>query len=414
MRFIAMMAATLSLATACLAAPLPLKHGVGLHGWLNWSPLEKDGHYRRPPYRTVDEWLSSERPLSDWPAGNEFSRIRKIGFDFVRLSVDPGPLLDGGPRDRKEALNTLSKAVRRVTEAGLHVVFDLHSVSQVPAYSVEIFDGASDSEGVRRYRDMVKAVAGMLVGIGSDKVALEPFNEPAHYPCDKDGTGDWQRIMADTIADIRAVSADLTIVATGACGGQVNGLVDLDPSFDDPNILYSFHMYEPHSFTHQRGETSDEFSSGLPWPARNGSPESVRRHLAGAMQAAGLNPLEQRVEMAKADKRIADYFQKGWDEAMLQARIGEAVDWAKRYGIPPSRLFMGEFGVIRMTADGRSGAFDADRLRYLRAARETAEEYAMPWAVWEYSNPYGMTVIAPRGDAVPDTRLLEALGLRRH
>jgi len=52
----------------------------------------------------------------------------------------------------------------------------------------------------------------------------------------------------------RTLSGDLTIVATGACGGSIKGLVNLAPDFDDPNIYYSFHMYEPHAFTHQRSE----------------------------------------------------------------------------------------------------------------------------------------------------------------
>ncbi len=37
---------------------------------------------------------------------------------------------------------------------------------------------------------------------------------------------------------IRAVSTDLTIVATGACGGGVAGLVNLDArAFDDPHLV---------------------------------------------------------------------------------------------------------------------------------------------------------------------------------
>ena len=64
-----------------------------------------------------------------------------------------------------------------------------------------------------------------------------------------------------------------------------------------------------------------------------------------------------------------------------------------------------------MSKDFRQGAFDADRLRYLAAVRQAAERYGMPWSIWEYSNPYGMTVIQPEGPAVPDQELLGALGL---
>ena len=93
------------------------------------------------------------------------------------------------------------------------------------------------------------------------------------------------------------------------------------------------------------------------------------------------------------------------------SRIGEAVDWARANGIPPERLFMGEFGAILMSPDGRMGAFNADRLRYLTAVRQAAEANGIAWAIWEYANPYGMSVIAPSGPAVPDQEMLGALGL---
>src|SRR3569623_511331 len=114
---------------------------------------------------------------------------------------------------------------------------------------MDLVNGRASSKGIKSYRAMVADVAGMLAPLGTDKVAIEQFNEPAHYPCGAGGDHDWQKIMATTVKDIRAVSPELTIVATGACGGDITGLVDLKPkAFDDPNILYSFHMYAPHSF----------------------------------------------------------------------------------------------------------------------------------------------------------------------
>jgi hypothetical protein len=225
------------------------------------------------------------------------------------------------------------------------------------------------------------------------------------------GSNDWQEIMASTVAAIRAVSTEITIVATGACGGNVDGLADLDPSFDDPNILYSFHMYEPHLFTHQRAEQEGDFASGLPWPARAGSPEAVRAMLGAHMEAAGVPPEEQARQLEAVSRYIDQYFAEDWGESQMQARLQQAVDWATSHGIPASRLFMGEFGAMLMSDDGRSGAFDADRLRYLETLRQLAEGYGIPWSVWEFSNPYGMSVIEPKGPALPDLKMLAALGL---
>lgn len=404
-------AACLALMSAAAAAPIELKRGVGVHDWLNWAPLDADGTYRWPPYRDQSEWLSGARPLSDWPDGGQFARIRAMGFDFIRLSVDPGPLLASEEPQRQEALAILEAAVRTVTSAGLKVVFNLHGVSQVPQYGMDmIYDGA-DSAGVAAYRQMVVDVAQMLVGVGVEDVAIEPYNEPAYYPCDASGTEDWQTIMADTVADIRAVSAELTVVATGACGGSITGLTDLDPSFDDPNLLYSFHMYEPHSFTHQRHDDPESFASGLPWPASEGSAELTIEGLRAHMDAAGIDMGRQARTIIELQGVVAQYFAENWGQPQLEARIGEAVAWAQSHDIAPTRLFMGEFGAILMTPDGRMGAFNQDRLRYLAAVRLEAEKYGFPWSIWEYSNPYGMSVIVPAGPAVADTELLQVLGL---
>ncbi len=404
------LAATLAVAPA-MAAPLELHRGVAVHQWLNWSPLEPDGSYRWPPYLTQAEWLAADRPASDWAAGDTFELIRSLGFDFIRLTVDPGPLLASSGDRRQEALDLLATNVAAVTKSGLRVVFNIHPVTQVPAYSNELVNGAAGSPGVAQYRDMIADLARTLAPLGADKVALEPFNEPAHYPCTTWGSNDWQEIMASTVVAIRAVSEEITIVATGACGGNVDGVTDLDPRFEDPNILYSFHMYEPHLFTHQRGDREGDFASGLPWPASMGTPDAVRAMLGAHMEAAGVSPDEQARQLAAVSGYIDEYFAEDWGEAQMQARVKQAVDWANVHGIPTSRLFMGEFGAILMTDDGRSGAFDADRLRYLETLRKIAEGYGIPWSIWEFSNPFGMSVIVPKGPALPDRKLLQALGL---
>jgi hypothetical protein len=284
-------------------------------------------------------------------------------------------------------------------------------VSQVKQYGMDVVNGPAGSDAIAGYIAMTADVARMLAPFGNDRVAFEPYNEPAHYPCDASGSEDWQQIMTATVAAVRAVSAELTLVATGGCGGSITGLTDIRPEFDDPNILYSFHMYEPHSFTHQRADQEGDFASGLPWPARSGSAELTVEMLKAHMMAAGLSEAEQARNLAAVGGAIDEYFAEGWDEARMVARVGEAVDWARANAIPPERLFMGEFGVILMTPDGRMGAFNADRLRYLTTLRQTAEANGIPWAIWEYANPYGMSVIEPTGPAVPDREMLGALGL---
>ncbi len=394
------------------AGPLALQRGVNVHEWLNWSPLAADGSYRWPPYQSRDEWLGRYRPLADWADVDPLVSIGAMGFDFVRMTVDPGPLLASEGARREEALAVLAQSVRAVTDRGLRVVLNLHPVTQVPAYGgAAVIEQPADSPSIARYRAMMVEVARMLVPLGLDKVALEPFNEPQHYPCEGRGDGQWQRIMAEGVSAIRAVSAELTLIATGACGGDVVGLADLDPSFDDPNIYYSFHMYDPHLFTHQRSPEEGGFASGLPWPASAGSPAAVIEALRAHMTAAGIGDPEQTRTLQALAPYISRYFAEGWGEAQMAEGFAQVLRWAEAHEIPKGRLFMGEFGVAAMSEDGRSGAFDGDRLRYLEAARRLAEANGIAWAVWEFANPWGMSVIVEDGPARPDTRMLAALGL---
>ena len=71
------------------------------------------------------------------------------------------------------------------------------------------------------------------------------------------------------------------------------------------------------------------------------------------------------------------------------------------------------FGAIPMSRAGRRSAFNADRMRRLTALRRAAERFPIPWPVWEYSNPYGMSVILPEGATMPATNLHGALALMR-
>ncbi|MBK8086021.1 MAG: cellulase family glycosylhydrolase [Devosia sp.] len=411
MRFVVLALLTLFAAPAA-AAPLELHRGVNVHEWLNWSPLAADGSYRWPPYQSTDEWLGRYRPLTDWPAGDPFDRIRSLGFDFVRLTVDPGPLLASEGERRSEALAVLADGVRRLTKSGLKVVLNLHIVSQVPAYGGEaVIEQPAGSVSIAHYVQMTADVASMLAAFGAGTVAFEPFNEPQHYPCEGRGDGQWQRIMAQTMTAIRAVADELTVIATGACGGDVIGLADLRPTFDDPNLYYSFHMYDPHLFTHQRSAEEGGFASGLPWPASAGSPGAVIEMLRARMAAAGIDEAEQVRTLLALKPHIAQYFAEGWEARQMAEGFELVLAWARSNDIPTNRLFMGEFGVLAMSDDGRMGAFDADRLRYLGAARSLAEAHGIPWAVWEYANPWGMSVIFPTGPALPDTAMLGALGL---
>jgi len=382
-------------------APLQLKRGVSIHEWLNWSPVTESGAYRWPPYRD----------LEDWGSARDFARIKTLGFDFVRLSVDPGPLLASEGERRKEALARLAQAVDTVTKSGLKVIVDLHPVSQVQAWSQVALEVPAEDPMGARYRSVVASVAKMLEGLGTDRVALELMNEPQFYPCDGSGGREWEAVLEGLVRAAREAAPNLTLVVSGACGGNITGLVQLDPAkLGDDRLLYSFHFYEPLDFTHQ-GVAEAGDVKGAPWPA-----DAVAEPLAliysklliGRDDDVSAN--NRIARLAEARRYLSKYIASGADKAKLKARFHQVRAWARQHGVAGDRLLLGEFGVMAAN-DQRGGALDADRYRWLSAVRHEAEALGAAWAYWEYSNPHGMSLTTADRSRRVDPIAVKALGL---
>lgn len=379
------------------AGPIALKRGVSIHGWLNWSPLTPSGAYQWPPYR----------PLNDWGSLRDFERIKAMGFDFVRLTVDPGPLLAADESKRRQALVLLENDVRTVIATGLRVVLDLHPVSQVKAWSAEAIEVSPVVAD--RYRDVVAATAAMLARAGADRTALELMNEPQFYPCDGDGGRDWEEMLTGLVRAARGAAPDLTLVVSGACGGNVTGLTQLSSArLGDDRLLYNFHFYEPLPFTHQ-GTPAAKNVRAAPWPVTRAALARALAESDGLVQADGIAPEARAAALAKVEAYLQDYAAGQWNEDMLKARFKEVSDWAKQNGVPPSRILLGEFGVTAAKEGG--GALDADRFLWLDAVRRAAEGLGVAWCYWEYSNPYGMSLTSPDQNRSPDPVAMAALNL---
>ncbi|MGH6737161.1 MAG: glycoside hydrolase family 5 protein [Methyloceanibacter sp.] len=356
--------------------PLKLERGVSIHAWLNWAPLTEAGDYRWPPYHDLGEWGSA----------GDFERIKAMGFDFVRLSVDPGPLLSSDGKRRDEAVTRLEESVRAVSKVGLKVVLDLHPVGQVKAWSAESIEGPADAPMSARYRSVVASVAKMLARVGTDKTALELMNEPQFYPCEGTGGEEWESVLIGLVRAVREAAPGLTLVVSGACGGNITGLTELDPArLDDDRLIYSFHFYEPHSFTHQGvGEARDV--KGVPWPADDAATDLAMIFSKLVLSQYDLTAAEHSARLAKVRRHLAIYMEEGWSEAQIKSRFAEVRAWAKQNGIPTSRLLLGEFSALAPNAERSGGALDADRFRWLDAVRREADALGVGWAYWEYTD----------------------------
>jgi hypothetical protein len=359
-------------------AELRLERGVNLDIWVEW--LSVDQMAADPGFLT---------PYPDWRrhyTPGTLDRLRAAGFDFVRLPLDPAPMLAAGPGAERDRLVAEGRAAaEEVLAAGLDVVVDLHSIPR-PG---EVW-GTDDVVG-RLWPDYLVLVGDMaraLDGLPPDRVAFEPLNEPTlDCPWDSDAPPRWPAMLAGMHAAARAGAPELPLVLSGACWGGVDGLQALDPAMlGDDNVIWSFHSYDPFQFTHQGASWTYApltLIDGLPYPPSALDDATALSAAARAGARAG-----EAADPAAIAAEITAY--RATPDGAVAVEPARAAAWADRHGIPRERLLLGEFGALRAGADGRHPP--EWQWRFLSDKRRAAEALGIGWAVWNFAGDMGVAV----------------------
>jgi endoglucanase len=312
------------------AAPVPssvpaarlahIRHGINLSEWFA-QVYDPEGY--------------TKKHFQNWTTASDIALIKAAGFDHVRLSVNPQPMMDAARRlgGSEEYFGYLDAAVKMILDAGLAVELDMHPNSD--------------------YR--------------------------------------WYGVEAKLAAAIRRGAPSNTIIAAGARWDDDDDLVFLEP-LPDNNVIYVFHFYEPHIFTHQGATWGAYYWKWLRELHYPSSPEN-------AAQVAALVP------EARDRIQVIRYGQDHWDASRIEAEINQAADWAKRRGVP---LICNEFGVFRDWSDPR------DRAAWIQDTRTALERHNIGWAMWDYSGNFGVAtkdLTKNDGKATLDEVTMRALGL---
>jgi endoglucanase len=313
-----------------------------------------------------------------WTTADDLALMKSMGFDHVRLSVNPQPMMDVRAPEKipMEYLGYLDAAVKMILDHGLAVVIDLHPESDFKAQLAK-------DDFVSRLGDFWRALAAHYSTWDQDRVFLEVMNEPEFNDSYR-----WFGVQAKLAAAMREGAPGLTIIVAGAHWSNDDDLVFQEP-LHDANIIYNFHFYEPHIFTHQGaswGAYYWHWLHGLRYPS---SPESA------AMVAAQVPDEVDRLQVIR-------YGYDHWDAARIDAEMKQAAEWARRRGVP---LVCNEFGVYRAYSD------PGDRDAWLHDVRTALERNGIGWAMWDYSGSFGV-VTKKDGKTVADDGVLRALGLK--
>jgi len=310
----------------------------------------------------------------------DMALIKAMGFDHVRFTLNCEPMFRHGQADQIPAdyLAMVDAAVKMILDQGLAVIIDIHPESDFKAKLV------ADDAFVEQFEDYWRALARHYANLDPEKVFFEILNEPEFRDRYR-----WMGVQARLARAIREGAPNHTIIAAGANWSAASELLFLEP-LHDANIIYNFHFYEPHIFTHQGATWSTNFQHylvNLPYPS---TPENVRAALEQVP-----DPMHQQ--------EVLQYGLGRWNAARIDAEIGEAAAWAKRWNVP---LTCNEFGVYRKTAT------PADREAWLHDVRTALEKYGIGWTMWDYAG--GFSVVERKdGKTTPDEGTLRALGLKK-
>jgi aryl-phospho-beta-D-glucosidase BglC (GH1 family) len=341
-----------------------IRHGINLSEWFA---------------QVYDPKGYTKEHFENWTTASDMALIKSAGFDHVRLSVNPQPMMDAARHHNgsPEYFGYLDAAVKMILDAGLAVEIDMHPDSDFKARL------AKEDDFVERFADFWSTVAQHYASWDPDRVFFEILNEPEMRDAYR-----WYGVEAKLAAAIRRGAPAHTIIAAGARWDDDDDLVFLEP-LPDSNVIYVFHFYEPHIFTHQGagwGAYYWHWLKGLHYPS---SPDNAGQ-VAGAVPEA-----HDRLQVIR-------YGQDHWDASRIEAEINQAADWARQRGVP---LICNEFGVYRAFVDPQ------DRARWITDVRTALERHDIGWAMWDYSGSFGV-VTNRETKAQLDGVTVRALGLK--
>jgi endoglucanase len=284
-----------------------------------------------------------------------FDFITAAGFDHVRIPVRFSARAGSTEPYTIEAafFNRVDWAVDQAQQRGLTVIVDLHHYEDLMA--------DPDGNGPR-FIGMWKQIAARMKG-RPPSVVLELLNEPT-----KNMTADkWNALLAKTLAAVRAIDPTRKIIVDSVFWAAAKELPNLTLPAGDPNLIGSFHTYQPILFTHQGMSwmTAEYQTTGIVFP---GPPPKPVAPVAGALAVdwvakwfKGYNTLPA-AENPSGSKTIQEEFDF-------------ATDFTKRTGLP---IYLGEFGA-------GDNADMASRVTWTRMVRKEAERRGIGWCAWDDS-----------------------------
>ena len=256
-----------------------------------------------------------------------FPAIAKAGFNSVRIPVRWAPHAGPEPEFKIDPayMDRVEWAVTRALDQGLAVVLNIHHDEAATNEPAKYIPRAATfwRQIATRFKDR------------DERLVFELLNEPNGAMTDTR----WQASFPTLLAAIRESNPKRVVMLGPGHWNSIDALANFDPPADDPNLIVTFHYYNPFQFTHQDADWVPEAKAwhGQTW---TGTPEQV---------------------------------------AALRKDLDKAAAWCKDHHRP---LFLGEFGAY-------SKADMPSRQTWTAAVAREAEARGISWCYWEFGSGFG-------------------------
>lgn len=313
------------------ALKAPFTRGVNFTNWLEYRPTDQ-----------IQE---------DYFTKKDFENVKKLGCDVVRLPIH----FENFCNEANDYIvpdkifGILDRVVSWVTELEIYVIFDFHNSTTVDSQTTKSVEGVLLkvwSQLANRYKESPKWVI------------FELMNEPHGIEIPV-----WNEIISNVFKCVREIDKNHYIIVGGADWNSFTGMKAL-PEFVDDKVIYTFHFYDPHTFTHQGASWCHmERVIGIPFPY---APEKM--------------PPVPEDATERERKCFEEYPKNGTIEAVIQY-FDQYVEFSLNRNAP---VFCGEFGCFSPFAD------PLERENWYRIVTNLLSERNISRTSWDYYGPFGI------------------------
>lgn len=318
-------------------------HGINLSHWLSQADVTDENHLKT----AVTE--------------KDFELIARAGADHVRLPV--AYLLVETQEEpygiSQEGMAYVKTACEWAGKYGLSLLLDLHNTAGMNFSTPEANCIWNRPDLQKRFADIWEAFAVELKELRH--IAFELLNEPTAA-----NNEDYNIIAEIGYNAVRKHDKNRLIFVGSNSWQSPYTFSDLKV-FDDKNVVYSFHFYEPFIFTHQKAEWAEnmkQLNMEMQYPAQ--TPNLAK--FADAM------PNESMREQTMI------YSDVSLDIERLNDTLKHVIDFAEKNN---TEVYCSEFGVIEE-------ANDNSRVNWFKDIIKLFDKNNIGWAVWDYHGRFGV------------------------